>query len=164
MRLFYYFTINLLCINFLLGTTVSKVLADETKVKAEVPGSIPNKPKKPVQHNTPIAVIFEGTDSIGSKLSTQIKELMNASNLFTLTEKDTPKIRIIISTKSEFSQRPGIGSVYTIVWLFSQSDTTLKHYLLHEVGLVTADEVNQIAAKIVEQTDNLSIRYNYLLQ
>ena len=88
---------------------------------------------------------------------------MNASNLFTLTEKDSPKIRILLATMSEFSQRPSIGSVYSVVWLFSQSETTLKHFLAKKIGVLTADEVDQVAAMIVEQTDTLAVRYGYLL-
>ena len=67
--------------------------------------SIPNKPATVVERNTPIAVEFEGTDSIGSRLATTLKERFNASNLFTLTDKDTPKIRVLLATTPEFPTR-----------------------------------------------------------
>lgn len=137
-------------------------LAFAVQPKTEPSESIPNKPEKITKRNTTVSIEFEGTDSIGSKLSTRIKELMNASNLFTLSDKDSPKIRILLSTVSEFPERPNVGSAYSVVWLFSQSENTLRHYLAKEVGIVTDGEVNNVAAKIVEQTDALAIRYGYL--
>ena len=55
---------------------------------------LPDTPKPITERNTPIAVEFEGTDSLGSRLTTRVKEVFNASNLFSLTDKDTPKLRL----------------------------------------------------------------------
>lgn len=126
--------------------------------------AIPNKPAAVAERNTPIAVEFEGTDSIGSRLATTLKERFNASNLFTLTDKDAPKIRVLLATTPEFSTRPEVGSAYCVVWLFSQSEATLRHFLLREVGVLSPGEVNDLAAKIVERTDGLAVRYGYLFQ
>ncbi|MEG1610817.1 MAG: hypothetical protein RR014_00765 [Bilophila sp.] len=134
--------------------------AADTKKTDEVP----DKPTRITERNTPIAVEYEGTDSIGSRLSTRVKEILNASNLFALSEKDSPKIRILIATTPEFSTRPGVGSAYSVVWLFSQSESILRHFLAREVGVLTPDEVNDLAAKIVERTDSLAVRYGYLFQ
>ena len=123
---------------------------------------IADKPAPMVERHTPVAVEFEGNDSIGSRLATRIKETLNSSNLFSLTEKDTPKIRILISTVPEFKDRPGVGSAYSVVWLFSQSESTLRHFLMREVGVLTPEEVNELAAKIVERTDGIAVRYGYL--
>lgn len=135
-------------------------LAAETK-KGE---DVPDKPTRITERNTPIAVEYEGTDTIGSRLSTRVKEVLNSSNLFTLNEKDMPKIRILIATTPEFPTRPGVGSAYSVVWLFSQSESILRHFLAREVGVLTPDEVNDLAAKIVERTDALAVRYGYLFQ
>ena len=129
---------------------------------ATEPAAVPDKPIKIMERNTPIAVEYEGTDSLGSKLATRIKETLNGSNLFALTEKDTPKLRLLLSSTSEFPSRPGVGSAYAAVWVFSQSEATLRHYLMREVGLVTPDEINDLAAKLVERTDALAVRYAYL--
>lgn len=123
---------------------------------------LPNKPAQAQERHTPVAVEYEGTDSIGSRLSTRVKELFNSSNLFSLTEKDTPKIRVLISSTPEFSTRPEVGSAYCVVWLFSQSEATLRHFLVREVGVMTPGEVNDVAARIVERTDGLAVRYGYL--
>ncbi len=128
------------------------------------PASVPDKPASVSQRNTPVAVEFEGTDSIGSRLATRLKENLNASNLFTLTDKDTPKFRVLVSTTAEFPSRPEVGSAYSIVWLFSQSEATLRHFLLREVGVLSGGEVDGLAARILERTDGLAVRYGYLFQ
>ena len=131
---------------------------------AKTDAAIPDKPTRITERNTPVAVEYEGNDSIGSRLATRVKETLNSSNLFSLTDKDTPKIRILIATQPEFKDRPGVGSAYAVVWVFSQSENILRHYLTREVGVVTPDEINGLAAKLVEETDSLATRYGYLFQ
>jgi len=126
--------------------------------------SIPDKPAKASLRNTAVAVEAEGNDSIGAQLSTRLKESFNASNLFTLSGKDEPKIRVLISTVPEFPSRPSVGSAYTIIWLFSQSEGTLRHFLMHETGVISSENVDGLAAQIVERTDGISARYGYLFQ
>ena len=86
---------------------------------AKTDAAIPDKPTRITERNTPVAVEYEGNDSIGSRLATRVKETLNSSNLFSLTDKDTPKIRILIATQPEFKDRPGVGSAYAVVWVFS---------------------------------------------
>lgn len=124
--------------------------------------SIPNTPQKINQRLSPVMVEFEGVDSIGSRLATRLKELFNASNLFQLEGDDVPKFRIVISSVPEFESRPNIGSAYSVVWLFSLSDATLRHYLSVHVGVVSGDDVNDLAAKLVEKTDTIAMKYAYL--
>ena len=130
--------------------------------QAYAANAVPNTPKKLNERLSPVMVEFEGVDSIGSKLSTRIKELFNASNLFNLEGADVPKFRVLISSAPEFKSRPAVGSAYSVVWLFSLSDATLRHYLSVEVGVVSDDDVNDLAAKIVEKTDSIAMRYSYL--
>lgn len=124
--------------------------------------ALPDKPIKISERHTPVAVEYKGDDSIGSRLSTRVKELLNSSNLFTLDAKDAPKFRILLSTAPEFKDRPGVGSAYSVVWVFSLSEATLRHYLDNEVGVLTPDDVDNLAARIVEQTDKMATRYGYL--
>ena len=124
--------------------------------------ALPDKPIKISERHTPVAVEYKGDDIIGSRLSTRVKELLNSSNLFTLDSKDTPKFRILLSTAPEFKDRPGVGSVYSVVWVFSLSEATLRHYLDSEVGVLTPEDVDGLAARIVEQTDKMATRYGYL--
>jgi predicted transcriptional regulator with HTH domain len=129
---------------------------------AEPAAAVPDKPIKITERHTPIAVEYEGTDSVGAQLATRIKETLNGSNLFSLTDKDAPKLRLLLSTVAEFPSRPGVGSAYAAVWVFSQSEATLRHYLMREVGLITPAEIDGLAAKLVERTDGLAVRYGYL--
>ena len=125
---------------------------------------VANKPAPVVLRNTPVAVEFQGTDSIGSHLSTRVKESFNNSNLFTLTEKDTPKLRLIISTVPEFPSRPEVGSACSVIWLFSQNNSNLRHFLQYETHVLSAGDVDSLAAKILETTDGVATRFGYLLQ
>lgn len=135
--------------------------APETAAAADA-ASLPDKPIKITERQTPVAVEYEGNDSIGARLSTRVKELLNSSNLFMLEKKDTPKFRILISTVPEFKDRPGVGSAYSVTWVFSLSEATLRHYLTREVGVLTPEDVDALAAKIVEQTDQMATHYSYL--
>lgn len=124
--------------------------------------SLPNNPSDTPDRALAVAVEYKGTDSIGSRLALRLKERFNSSSLFVLTEQDTPKIRILLSSVPEFPDRPGVGSAYAVVWVFSQSSGTLGHYLARSVGVVTSDEVNALADKLVERTDGLGVKYGYL--
>ena len=124
--------------------------------------SLPNSPQEVSKRVTPIFVEFEGNDSIGSRLSTKLKENFNTSNLFNLEGKDVPKFRILVSSVSEFEARPSVGSAYSVVWLFSLSDATLRHYLAMDVGVISADDVDDLVTKLAERTDSLVTRYTYL--
>ena len=113
---------------------------------------------------TELATSMRATYRLAPRSGRVVKETLNSSNLFSLTDKDTPKIRILIATQPEFKDRPGVGSAYAVVWVFSQSENILRHYLTREVGVVTPDEINGLAAKLVEETDSLATRYGYLFQ
>lgn len=131
---------------------------------AAAPPSKPDTPAQPPQRKTQISVTHEGSDSIGARLSTRLKELFNASNLFQLNEKDAPKIRLAIVTQPEFNERPHVGSIYSILWLFSQSEGHLGYLLARDMGALSADDVDNLAAKIVERTDGIAVKYGYLFQ
>lgn len=124
----------------------------------------PDSPAKTTTRQTQIAVSHEGVDSVGARLSTRLKELFNASNLFRLNEKDVPKMRIILNTQAEFSERPGVGSVYSIIWVFSQSEGHLGYLLARDIGTLSPEDVDTLAAKIVERTDGIAVKYGYLFQ
>lgn len=86
--------------------------------------SLPDNPMPIAPRNSPVSVEHEGDDALGARLSTRLKELLNGSSLFQLQEKDTPKFRILLSSSSEFRDRPAVGSAYSVVWVFSLSDAT----------------------------------------
>ena len=109
-----------------------------------------------------MAVELEGTDTIGAKLSFQLKEILNTSSLFSLTDKEQPKIRLLISTAPEFPSRPTVGSVYCVVWVYYERSTSFNSYLAREIGTVTMDEVPALAARLAERTSGLAAKYSYI--
>jgi hypothetical protein len=111
---------------------------------------------------TPIAVEHEGTDSLGAKLAYSLKEIFNSGTLFLLSDKDVPKLRILIASASEFSDRPGVGSIYSIVWLYSERSNVLSNYLAHETGVVTADTVAHIADRLAARSAGLAAKHSYI--
>jgi len=134
------------------------------KVQQPLGKAQPDTPVKAVAHSTAVAVIHEGTDSIGARLSTRLKEKFNASNLFMLEEKDQPKMRLLLNTVAEFPSRPGAGSVYSITWTFSQSEGHLAYLLARDVGILTMDEVDALTDSLVARTDGISVKYGYLFK
>ncbi len=116
------------------------------------------------ERRTSVSVAHTGTDTIGIKLSTRLKELFNGSNLFKLNEENAPKIRLIVTTKAEFSDRPHVGTVYSIIWSFNQREGLLGYLLAHDVGVLTPEDIENLAAQIIERTDGLAVKYAYLFQ
>lgn len=111
---------------------------------------------------TPVAVELEGTDTLGAKLSFQLKEVLNSSTLFNLTDKDMPKLRVIVSTTPEFSSRPEVGSAYAVVWVYYERATAFTSYLASEVGTVSAEGVTDLATRLAERTSGLAAKYSYI--
>lgn len=140
------------------------LLAGPSFAAPEPPASAPNTPAQVAERKSPVNVVYEGTDSIGARLSTRLKELFNASNLFTLTGQDGPKFQLLVTTSPEFSTRPEVGSAYSVIWLFGESESHLRFFLTQELGVLSAGDVNDVAAKLVERTDGVAVRYGYLLK
>lgn len=115
-----------------------------------------------VDRATAVMVEHEGTDTLGAKLAFQLKGAFNASPLFTLSEKDVPKLKVALSTMAEFPSRQNIASVYSIVWAFSQGEGTLSFLLAREVGVVTVEELDALVARTAERSDGIAAKYNYL--
>ena len=132
--------------------------------EASRPAPTPNTPVAVSTRTTTISVSHEGGDSLGARLATRLKELFNTSNLFRLDAGDGARIGLQLRTSPEFAERPGMGSVYSLVWLFLQDSKTLGNLLADEVGTFTGDQVDELAYKIVERTDGLSVKYGYLFQ
>lgn len=157
----------LFCLLLAAVAFASPVLAAETTTKT--PPAAEAKPAttdaaQPKTPSTPVFVELEGTDTIGAKLSMQLQEMFNSGTLFTLTAKDEPKIRILISTKPEFTSRPGVGSAYSVIWLYHERSTAFTSYLASEVGVVSADEVPALAMRIAERTTGLAAKYSYIFK
>ena len=111
---------------------------------------------------TPIAVLHEGTDNLGAKLAYQLKEIFNSGTMFALNDKDEPKLQMIVGTVSEFPSRPGVGSVYCVVWAYSERPTALSSYLAQEVGVITPENLAELADKLAARTGGLAAKHSYI--
>ena len=129
---------------------------------ADAPKPVQDAPARAASRSTAISVEHEGTDSTGARLATRLKEQCNTSSLLTLTEKDTPKIYLIVTTRSEFAERPEVGSVYSLIWAYRQQKGQLAFLLAREVGTVNDGGIDNLVSRVLERTDGLSVKYEYL--
>ncbi len=126
---------------------------------------VQDKPEKSHDRVTVVSVSLEGTDSIGARLGTRLKERFNQSSLFTLNddeEKDVPKLYLMLETKPEFSSRPAVGSVYSLCWVFKQGKGYLGYLLARELGTVNNEDIDGLVDKFVERTDGIAAKYGSL--
>ena len=72
------------------------------------------------------------------------------------------KFRILLSTAAEFPSRPGVGSVYAVVWTLALSEGSMEYYLVRDLGIVTPDTVDAVVDRIVSRTEGVAARYGYL--
>lgn len=126
---------------------------------------VQDEPVQPVNRTTAISVVADGNDSLGARLSTRLKERFNQSSLFKLNseeEKDSPELRLLLTTEPEFPARPGVGSIYGVCWVFSQGKGYLGYLLAREIGTFTSDEIDGLVDKLVERTDGIAAKYGNL--
>ena len=112
------------------------------------------------ERRTPVVVEFEGDDSIGVALFSNLQKKINSSNPANPARE--AKFRILLSTASEFPSRPGVGSIYAVVWTLALSEGSMEYYLVRDLGVVTPDTVDEVADRIVSRTDGVAARYGYL--
>jgi hypothetical protein len=116
-------------------------------------------PRK-LERRTPVVVEFEGNDAIGTRLFTRLQDMLNSTN--PAAPQREAKFRILLSTAAEFPSRPGVGSVYAAVWTLALSEGSMEYYLVRDLGVVTPDTVEDVAARILSRTDGVAARYGYL--
>lgn len=138
-------------------TTKAPQASQANKPKADTPAPVTSR-------TTPIFIGQAGADNLGSMLAFELKSACNTSSLFKMTGEDVPKITVMITTMSEFADRPAIGSVYSIVWVFSENANNLKYFLAQDTGIVTADNVTMLATSIANKTDQIALQYGYLFE
>ena len=126
---------------------------------------VQDAPEKSADRTTVVNVQLDGTDSLGARLSTRLKERFNQSSLFRLNadeERDAPELRVLLNTAPEFPARPAVGSVYGVCWVFSQGKGYLGYLLAREVGTVNAEDLDALVDKLVERTDGIAAKYGTL--
>ncbi|MEZ0575740.1 hypothetical protein [Halodesulfovibrio aestuarii] len=153
----------LICITCAAVPAFAKEAPKQTKA-TQVSDPKADTPAVLTSRTTPIFIGQQGADNLGSMLAFELKSACNTSSLFKMTNEDVPKITVMITTMSEFSDRPKIGSVYSIVWVFSEDANNLKYYLAQDTGIVTADNVTMLATSIANKTDQIALQYGYLFE
>ncbi len=129
--------------------------------KLEIPLDKPQPVKK---ERTKIAVTVEqkGDDNVGGRLAYHLKELFEKSNIFELSSKDERKIKLMLRTVEEFPGRPNMSSIYSVVFVYSETEGTLKYLLAHDVGFVHTSSVKEDAELLVSKTHEIYSKYSYL--
>lgn len=107
---------------------------------------------------TKIAVEVEhsGNDPVGQRLVYKLKENIRSSGLLKLTTINEPRFIIsIITIDTETTNTyKGYSCAYSLVWILCiKKDYWDKKYIRHKVGICGSDRVNEVAERIVAQTD-----------
>lgn len=140
------------------------------EVRAAVDGApapaAPAPAAAPVQETkvtgTPVLVEHTGSDILGARLAFALKEILARSAQFRVTAGNEKKLLVLLGTKEEFPGRPGLGSVYTAVFCYSESEATLKYHLDNTGGVVQADGVDDLARLLANRTAEVAARFAYL--
>ncbi|GAB7082005.1 hypothetical protein [Megalodesulfovibrio paquesii] len=128
---------------------------------APAPPATPAAASKP---GVPLAVEHQGGDAVGGSLAYKLKDLAGRSSLFQLSTVDEKRIKLLIRTQEEFKDRPNDASIYSAVWVYSESESTLKYFLDVESGLVFAGSADAKAQALLSKTQELASRYGYLFE
>jgi hypothetical protein len=127
---------------------------------------LPDNPEPPKQERgkIPVTVELRGDDNVGGRLAYHLKELFEKSGLFDLSAKDERKIKVMLRTVEEFPGRPNMSSAYAVVFVYSETEGTLKYLLAHDVGFVHTSSVKEDAETLVGKTHEVYSRYSYLFE
>ncbi|WP_320008180.1 hypothetical protein [Maridesulfovibrio sp.] len=141
--------------------------AEETK-------AVPNVKAKPTpaekveqaddKSGVPVIVVHSGDDVLGGTLALKLKENFRKSVLFNLAGNNSKAVRVRIESRSEFKDRPEIGSVYSVVWTFAESEDVVPFYLKQELGISTSRSVETDASGLMNETDKIASEYKYLFE
>ncbi len=148
----------------LLGSLCLVLLCSTGTLAEQIADSLPDKPAALPDRQVAVSLVHGGEDSIGAQLAFALKDALNTASLFKLTESGEPKLRILLQTVPEFPTRPGVGSAYSLVWVFSRNPDSLEHFLAQEAGVLTREDIPVVVARILERTDGLSVKYGYLFE
>lgn len=138
-----------------------KKTVPDSKAKLETTQPVKKQDKK---DGVPVVIEHVGNDELGGTLALKVKEKFRTSVLFQLADKSKKSIRIKVVSQSEFNERPAIGSVFTVIWTFAESQDVVPFYLAEELGLVSSLNLESTAAKLINRTDKIAEEYKYLFE
>ena len=112
----------------------------------------------------PVMVVYEDMDSLGRRMVFNLRERFNKSGMFRLSGYKEKKIKLIIASQEEFQGRPGLSSIYSLVWTYSYAEDVLSTYLESQVGIIEAGHLQELAETIAARTDEIFLQYSYLFE
>ena len=124
----------------------------------------PAAPAAATKPGVPLAIEHQGADAVGGSLAFKLKDLAGRSSLFQMSAADEKRIKIMVRTMEEFKDRPNEASVYSVVWVYSESESTRKYFLDTESGLVFGASADAKAQALLSKTQELASRYGYLFE
>ena len=65
-------------------------------------------------------------------------------------------MRLLLSTAPEFKDRPNVGSVYSVCWVFSQGKGYLGFVLARDVGTINNVDLHAKVEKQLERPDAMA--------
>lgn len=130
-----------------------------------LPSQLRDAPKEPIDRLViPVRIEHRGTDALGIRLALQLRERFNRSSLFRLSSDGERTIKLLVTTRDEFTGRPELSSIYSVTWLFSTGDGVLSHYLEQHLDLITQGTIASQAEVLVARTDTVAGNYGYLFE
>ena len=112
------------------------------------------------ERRTPVIVEFEGNDALGTSLFNRLQEKVISGNPANPTRE--ARFRLLLSTSAEFPSRPGVGSVYAVVWTLALTEGSMEYYLVRDIGIVTPENIDSEVNRILSRTEGVAARYGYL--
>lgn len=111
----------------------------------------------------PVVVDFEGEDALGQRLAFELREAFRAASGFRLAGAGDKGLRLRLRAVPEFKDRPNLGSIYAVSWLFSEGGNVLSYFLDSGLGVVDEGSLKREAQNLAARTDEISGRFAYLL-
>lgn len=162
-KMFAVFIFVLTMLSFSLSAfAAQEMVVPDVKSKPEPVSATEND----VNKNEGVGIVVEhfGDDELGGTLALKLKENFRKSVLFRLADKKQKSIRIRVVSSSEFNERPEIGSIYSVVWTFAESEDVVPFYLDEQIGTVNVTNVDTTAAKLMNSTDKIATQYKFLFE
>lgn len=149
----------------LAGAQESPEEPNATSEEVQMVKNVQDVPEEVIQEGKiPVMVEYEDMDSLGRRMVFSLRERLSRSDLFRLSGYKERKLKLFISSQDEFQGRPGLSSVYSLVWAYSYGEDVLSNYLEHQVGIIKANALQELVETIVARTDEISMEYGYLFE
>ncbi len=137
-------------------------LENRTQAVEDDPQLVPERAEE--EKGAPVRVVHEGTDTLGRRMVLSLRERLSDSDLFHLSQEEGRKISIHVYSRDEFTDRPGLSSIYSITWTFSYGEEVLSSYLQNSLGILERNRIGETAEDLAGRTYEVYRRYSYLFQ